>query len=92
MKFGGSSFPKKKLAHALGVAPVNRWKEVVAWRQIYNIDSRYLGFVKGRIEKWYKAYWQYLQADVLHAMAENDKKRSYFAVLEADESELLNYI
>lgn len=67
-------------------------QEVVAWRQIYNIDSRYLGFVKGRIEKWYKAYWQYLQADVLHAMAEDDKKRSYFAALEADESESLNFI
>lgn len=65
-------------------------QEVVAWRQIYNIDSRYLGFVKGRIEKWYKAYWQYLQADVLLAMAEDDKKRSYFAALEADESESLN--
>ena len=67
-------------------------QEVVAWRQIYNIDSRYLGFVKGRIEKWYKAYWQYLKTDDLPAMTEGDKKRSYFAALEADESELLNYI
>lgn len=67
-------------------------QEVVAWREIYNIDSRYLGFVKGRIKKWYNAYWGYLHLDELDGMAENDKKRAYFAGLKMDETECLNLI
>lgn len=67
-------------------------QEVVAWRQIYNIDNRYLGFVKGRIEKWYNAYWEYLQDDELDGMAEDAKKRAYFVGLKTDETECLNLI
>lgn len=67
-------------------------QEVVAWRAIYNIDSRYLGFVKGRIGKWYNAYWEYLRDDELNGMAEVDKTRAYFVGLKADETECLSLI
>lgn len=67
-------------------------QEVVAWREIYNIDNRYLGFVKGRIEKWYNAYWEYLKDDELDGMGEADKTRAYFVGLKADEAEGLSLI
>lgn len=73
------------------------WKaqEVDAWKQIYNIEERYIGFVKGRIKKWFNAYWLYLSklndAD-LPEMTEGQKRQVYFASLAADEAECLNII
>jgi len=67
-------------------------QEVDAWKQIYNIEDRYVGFVKGRIQKWYTAYWEYLKDDELNGMTEDQKKLAYFASLKADEAECLNVI
>lgn len=67
-------------------------QEVDAWKQIYNIEDRYIGFVKGRIQKWYDAYWHYLKTPNLGWMTEDQKTESFFTVLEAFEDEDLNFI
>lgn len=67
-------------------------QEVEAWKQIYNIESRYLGFLKGRIKKWYDTFWEYLRDDELNGMTEEQKRRAYFASLKADEAECLGVI
>lgn len=70
-------------------------QEIAAWKLIYNIEERYIGFVKGRIQKWFNAYWLYL-SELHHAdlpeMTEDQKRQVYFASLAADEAECLNII
>lgn len=67
-------------------------QEIDAWKNIYNIEERYLGFVKGHIQKWFNAYWEYLEDDALNGLTEDQKKKAYFASLKADETECLNVI
>lgn len=67
-------------------------EEVDAWKQIYKIEGRYVGFVKGRIEKWYRAYWEYIQDDDLKGMSDEQKKVAYLTSLKADETECLSLI
>lgn len=67
-------------------------QETVAWREIYNIDERYIGFVKGRIQKWYQSYWEYLNTGNLQWMTEAQKKQAYFECLTVDEAECLSVI
>lgn len=74
------------------VSPAGKFQEVNAWKEIYNIEYRYIGFVKGRIKKWYRAYWQYLKDDTLIDLTEEQKSAAYFASLKADDAECLNII
>ena len=66
--------------------------EVKAWMQIYKIESRYLSFVKGRIEKWYKTFWGYLRNPSIQSIPYEQRTTAYFAVLTADEVECLSII
>jgi hypothetical protein len=67
-------------------------QEVDAWNSIFNIEDRYLGFVKGRIEKWYRAYWGYHQSVKSDGTNFEEKNKDYFAALRADENECLDVI
>ena len=67
-------------------------QELDAWKLIFNIENRYVGFVKGRIEKWYRAYWGYHQNVKSDASNFEEKNKDYFAALRADENECLDVI
>jgi len=67
-------------------------QEVEAWKEIYNIEDRYIGFVKGRIEKWHRAFWHFLKNSKSRWMTKEQKIEAFFTVLEAFESEDLNFI
>ncbi len=73
-------------------SPDPREDEIQSWRNIYEIDSRYLGLVKGRIQKWYKAYWEYMNDGDLSHLSEEDRKLTYQKYMEKDEENHLNYI
>ena len=61
-------------------------------RDLYKIDSRYLGYIKVRIEKWYKHYWNSFNDPCLQHLSTEDKKTSYMVFLEHDESLGLSFI
>jgi poly(3-hydroxyalkanoate) synthetase len=42
--------------------PSGKQDEISSWRAIYSIDSRYQGFVKARIKKWFRHYWMTLNS------------------------------
>ncbi len=67
-------------------------EEVDAWKNIYNIEKRYLGFVKGRIEKWYKAYWGFQNSSQVAEWSDDEKLSIYFSAIGQDEKECLDYI
>jgi hypothetical protein len=67
-------------------------QEINAWDQIFNIRERYLNFVKGRMKKWYKAYWEYFNDEDLQDLSDDQKRRVYFASLRANEAECLDVI
>jgi hypothetical protein len=67
-------------------------QEVDAWKLIFSIEQRYIGFVKGRIEKWYRAYWGYHQKPDLGGLTFEQKDQAYFATLSANEDECLDVI
>jgi len=72
--------------------PDGKTDEVESWKRIYNIENRYLGYVKGRVEKWYKAYWSYMNNGQLSHLTNEDKSSCYLVALEVDETECLSLI
>lgn len=72
--------------------PDNKNDEVESWKTIYKIESRYKGFVNGRIEKWYRHYWEFINdTDIAH-LSDDDRKLACFKSYEKDESLQLNFI
>lgn len=67
-------------------------QEVEAWKEIYNIEERYIGFVKGRLGKWHDAYWHFLKNPRSQWMTNEQKIDTFFDFIEAFESEDLNFI
>lgn len=72
--------------------PDNKNDEVESWKKIYNIESRYQGYVRGRIEKWYRHYWGYINKPILSDIPESSRVMCYWASLEEDEAQHLNFI
>lgn len=72
--------------------PVGKSNEIDSWRAIYEIDNRYLGHVKGRIEKWYGYYWMYIHHRTLQHLSLADRKLCCLLALEMDESLELSFI
>lgn len=70
----------------------NKIEEIESWKSIYSIDSRYKGYIKGRIEKWYSAYYNIHSNIKLSGMSASDIRLCYLESLEADESLGLSYI
>lgn len=72
--------------------PDNKVDEVISWKGIYDIDNRYQGFVKARIEKWYRHFWEYMNSSRLAVLGEANKTQAYDVFLELDEENSLNFI
>lgn len=73
-------------------SPDGKDEEVESWGIIYNIETRYKAFVKGRIKKWYKAYWEFMGRGDLAHLEEDDRRACYLASLEEDEKQLLSFV
>lgn len=72
--------------------PDKKDDEVQSWKDIYNIDSRYIGYIKSRIEKWYRHYWEFMNDRDIEHLNEADRSSSYFLFMKKDESLKLNFI
>ncbi len=72
--------------------PDGKIDEIKSWQVIYDIDNRYIGFITGRIEGWYKSYWQYKNSSILNFMNDSQKDISYFTSLEIDNENFLNFL
>lgn len=70
----------------------NAVEEIESWKIIYKIDSRYKGFVKSRIEKWYRHYWSFLHDSDLSIFPLAQTNLFYFKFLEKDEDSQLNFL
>ena len=66
--------------------------EIQSWKSIYDIDIRYKDFVKGRVEKWYRFYWEFMNDNDLSHIPENDRKITCLKAIEIDEKLQLSFI
>lgn len=72
--------------------PDGKNEEIESWKKVYQIESRYVGFVKGRVEMWYRHYWSYLHDRDFKGYESEVVNRFYFKYLEQDEVNFLNFI
>ncbi|MCB1581456.1 MAG: hypothetical protein KDI92_00220 [Xanthomonadales bacterium] len=70
----------------------DREDEIESWKAIYKIEERYIGHVKGKITKWFKTYWSFMQKRKSNNLSTEDNQQAYFDFLEADEQELINMV
>ncbi|MBR9846389.1 MAG: hypothetical protein GYB35_09930 [Algicola sp.] len=73
-------------------SPDAKVDEIQSWRDIYDIDDRYKGFVAGRIEKWYRWYWEYINDSDFAHLSEADIKLTCLKALKLDEKLELSFI
>lgn len=66
--------------------------EIESWKSIYCIEKRYRGYIKGRIGKWYKHYWEYMRDSDLNNLSQEEKNKSYNVYLKYDKSLGLTFI
>jgi len=72
--------------------PDGKVEEIQSWRDLYKIDDRFLGYIKGTIKKWYKSYYAVISnSDFAHLDAET-RKSIAMAQLKADEKLGLDYV
>ncbi len=72
--------------------PDGNYDEIESWKTIYKIESRYVGFINARIEKWYSHYWEFMYSGRISRLDEATKKECYQAFLEIDEKKELSFI
>lgn len=72
--------------------PQGNIDQVKSWRDIYKIDSRYIGLVKGKIELWFKHFWEYKHDSRFNGWPQNQIETAYFAFLEKDDDLFLDFI
>lgn len=78
--------------HIVFNCPDGRANEIKSWNSIYRIESRYRGFVKARIEKWYRQYWEYMNDSDLSHLSLEDRELTYNKWLDKDEEVSLSFI
>ncbi|WP_169091427.1 HNH endonuclease [Paenibacillus sp. PL91] len=72
--------------------PDNKNDEIESWKTIYSIESRYQGYVRARVMKWYKYYFGFIRNSKLAHLDISDRKQSFMVSLELNESLGLNFI
>ena len=72
--------------------PDGKMEEIQSWRDLYKIDDRYLGHIKGRIEKWYKCYYAVISNSHFAHLDAETRKSTAMMLLEIDEELGLDYI
>ncbi len=73
-------------------SPELKSNEIASWKNIYDIDIRYKDFVKGRVEKWYRFYWEFMNDRDMSILNEPIRKTACLKALEIDEKLQLSFI
>lgn len=73
-------------------SPDNKDEEIESWKTIYEIESRYQGFIRVRINKWYKHYYDYITSSKKLDRNVSEAKEDYIRFLEKDDSLGLSFI
>ncbi len=66
--------------------------EIQSWKYIFKIESRYEGYIKGRIESWFSIYWQVMKIEEFQLLSLDIKMKIYDEVLKADKDNEVDYI
>jgi hypothetical protein len=66
--------------------------EIESWKEIYNIDERYIGFIRGRIKKWYECKWLYLNSKKFSLFTLAEREMFYMGALDFDEKLELSFL
>lgn len=66
--------------------------KITSWRTLYNIDSRYIGYIKARIEKWYSSYWKYINSPKTQERTIDKRIEDYYDFLDLDNDLGLSFI
>ena len=72
--------------------PEGKQDEIESWKYIFKIEKRHNNFVRGRIGKWYKVYWKFINNKKLNFLNEEQKRLTCFAWMEEDETEDLSFV
>jgi hypothetical protein len=71
--------------------PDEKTDEIDAWKKIYNIESRYQGYIKPRIGKWYRCYYDFVRK-YMSKQNVSETKEIYFSFIQTDETMGLSFI
>ena len=71
---------------------INLTEEITSWDKIYNIKSRYIGHIKGRIGKWINFYNEYKRKALVKGHTEAQINESFLLYVETEEEFGLNYL
>lgn len=72
--------------------PENKKNEIEAWKKIYSIESRYNGYIKVRIKKWYTHFINLMSIPRKNTINFIDMKEFYMQCLEEDKNLGINFI
>lgn len=66
--------------------------KIQSWRDIYRIDGRYIGLVKGKIELWFKHFWEFKHDSRFDGWTDSQIETAYYIFLEKDDELFLDFI
>lgn len=72
--------------------PDGKQDEIESWKTIYSIEDRYQGYIKARIEKWYKVFFSQIRNPILDQLSLENKMKLYMDTLQDEESFGLTFI
>lgn len=72
--------------------PDNKEAEIESWKRIYSIEARYNGYIKARILKWYKAFFEFAKIRENAYLPTSKIVEEYIETLTINESLGLDYI
>ncbi len=72
--------------------PDNKNKEIESWKEIYSIEGRYQGFIKGRIKKLYNYYFGFIRSPQAAHLDISDRKKLCMLSFELNENLGLDFI
>lgn len=61
--------------------------QIRAWKEIYSIESRHRGFIKGRLKSWLKSYIKYCQSPRRSGQQPNTMRVNFLDVIETQSDE-----
>ncbi|PHB39087.1 hypothetical protein COE86_04220 [Bacillus toyonensis] len=73
-------------------SPDNKSDEIESWKTIYSIDERYQGYIKGRIKKWYQAYFEVMTDPGTCGYDISVKEMFFIRILQALENQGILFI
>lgn len=72
--------------------PNGKADEIEAWKSIYKIESRYQGYIKPRVKKWFKSRYEAKRNSINKGVSEPDFEIVFDSMLDADQENQINFI